>query len=158
MQAGHLNLFCCALSFYAGNAGIYFFMLSFQVIVGFVAMNLFIAVVLASLELSDEGSMFDSVRGSKRTQFTRAWLEFDPSMTGFISLGDLVLLERSEDNPFKHFDPDGLDSGIVTKFAWALSEGDHLCLKLLERLFRLFLFLLLFFIHPPPPASSSSAC
>ena len=96
-------------------------------IVGFIAMNLFIAVVLASMQQVDDVSLFDVLDDYIKKDFTQLWLKFDPSISGFISLPDLVRLEKDHRNPFKHFDPDGLDNGKLSTFAWSLSRGDKLC-------------------------------
>ena len=103
------------------------FALSFKVIVGFVAMNLFVAVVLGGLQVIEGDSLFDSIDPEILTAFTQLWLKYDKDETGFISMVDLLRLACDEDNPFYYFNAtnsnhkSAIDQSV---FAFSLVRGE----------------------------------
>lgn len=83
-----------------GSLGIFPFMISFIIVVTFVCLNLFVAVIIGALDAFEAESVFAGIDPYLRDAFTDAWIKYDPEQTGFISVSHLELLVIDEDNPF----------------------------------------------------------
>ena len=66
-----------------------FYFLSFMLIVSFIFLNLFIAIILEGFSKSQQE---EDIRIKEETleEFTNVWMMFDPKATGFIEIDDLV--------------------------------------------------------------------
>lgn len=66
----------------------FLYFILFQIIVNFIFLNLFIAVILNGFSNSNEEEGF-AVFKNNIALFKHLWQQYDPSATGFIKVGDM---------------------------------------------------------------------
>merc|ERR1712072_1045414 len=73
------------------------FYLSFTIIVTFVMLNIFVAVILEGYEESKDGDM--ALTEAQFTDFLESWRRFDPTATHILNLKDFKSVLRSMQHP-----------------------------------------------------------
>ena len=84
-----------------GTSISYIYFILFQIIVNFIFLNLFIAVILNGFSNSNEEEGFEIFK-SNIGVFKKLWQKYDPDATGFISVNDMesLILDLEQHSEF----------------------------------------------------------
>ncbi|KAL7543245.1 hypothetical protein ACHAXR_012558 [Thalassiosira sp. AJA248-18] len=77
---------CSEVNGCSAGASVFIYFYSFTIIVSFIILNMFVAVVLQAFEASSEGELLDT---ADLEHFVNVWSQFDPEATWFMDASDV---------------------------------------------------------------------